>query len=208
MSQYGTSFFTPDVPIPDPPGANFFVKLPIYLVGVFFVFYLVYNIYLELVDWERMKNPSAFSSEEGGIPEGAPIPHPHVDTDKADKCLNCHFPPLSKAAKDFLKQKSDIDLEDLPSGIDPAIFDDELFEQMLRGEYQESSSYAVEVGEFRGGRVCLDCHTPEKFDIAHLGHRLQPLESCSTCHRLHSPFVRPMLSNTPAELCKQCHEYP
>lgn len=205
MSEYGTSFFTPNVPIPDPPGANFFVKLPVYLIGIFFAFYAAYSIYLEFVDYERMKNPEAFSIDDGGIPAGNPILLPHPGANDPQKCTNCHFPPLTDAAKEILEPEQELDFE-LPPEIDPDIFDDEKFYQMLRGE--EALAASKIVGDFRGGESCLSCHSQERFDLEHLGHRIQPFESCTICHNIHNPFVRPLLSRKPEDLCLQCHEYP
>ena len=56
-NNFRPSISPPNVPVPDPPGAKLLARIPIWLIGFGFLVYLVYSIYLEMVDRDFLRKP-------------------------------------------------------------------------------------------------------------------------------------------------------
>ncbi len=209
-NDFGPSVFPPNLPIPDPPGANLLARIPIFLIGLGLLAYLGYTVYLEAVDWEMVRKPEGFTTAQGGLPTAPRAVLAHSGTNDATRCLECHDSPLSEETEKILHpQKEEETFDELPKGYDADFFDDEKFWAKsgltLRKESQNNPG-AVPIGPFSGDRTCLKCHPLEDFDRQHRGHAFQPFENCSMCHETHRPVDRPLLKDAYLETCTRCHE--
>ncbi|MCL2306251.1 MAG: cytochrome c3 family protein [Planctomycetaceae bacterium] len=90
-----SSLLPPGAPVPDPPGAKLLAKIPVFVVGLIFLVYLIYNIRLEVVDWRNFPSPQEASVSEitGESPPPPPslleiLTHPIANDPK--RCLECH----------------------------------------------------------------------------------------------------------------------
>jgi len=91
-----SSIIPPGAPIPDPPGANLFTKIPIFFVGLILLLYLIYNISLEVVAWKnsiKQQEPTVTKNESENKNRNPPawlgmLTHPIANDPK--RCLECH----------------------------------------------------------------------------------------------------------------------
>ena len=63
----------------------------------------------------------------------------------------------------------------------------------------------VSVGQWKGYKSCLACHTPIEFEATH-AHPLEPLQPCQMCHAVHGSKRDGLLKGPIKKLCKDCHD--
>ena len=224
------SLIPPDVPIPDLPIWKFITRIPVILVGLFFVFYLLLlgyeqvNDLLGLTDQqvEQEIDPDADEGDEQsavvagrnkGIPDQILKNTPtfellsHEGTDVETDCSNCHDKPSKSDDNTIAILGEKVSIDDLPKDFDPALLDAIKVRDASGPLPKRKLRDTISVGEFRGAKVCTDCHTPEEFDVKHDGHVFQPLEGCTLCHVMHDAENRYLLVNkTRDEICGLCHD--
>lgn len=211
----GASIIPPDAPVPSPPGAKFFLMLPVYIVGVILAFSLAYFSILEFRDWFF---PVDTSREMAGErPEEFELILPnnaHLYTDTPEHCSYCHEGPAQGGENDLMTSLGlTISREDLPEDV-------ELEQLYKRLEGLGDNSFVQEgapvgvamprVGKFRGNEICMNCHSYEAVDLAHGGHFFQPIRECTSCHDLHDPnqLQDSLLAYPRGRLCSRCHDLP
>ena len=207
-SDHGSSIFPPNVPLPDPPGASFVARIPIFIVGGFLLSYLLYTIYLEAVDLEVARKPEAFSVAQGGAPSLPDTTISHSGVNDPLRCLECHMPSISDETERILISGGDISLDGLPEKYGDDFFDDERYWAKAGLEPRSDSRYnpaSLPIGHFAGDKSCLVCHPMQDFDRQHRGHIFQPFEGCTLCHDPHAPVDKPLLKKTYRETCSFCH---
>ena len=197
---YSPSFFPPNVPVPDPPGAKLLVQIPVFFVGLVLLGYLFYNLYLEAVDWKILPKREVPVAEEEKFPV-------HPVTLDPERCYECHESPFREETRIILDANKGITPEDLPEGYDPDFFDDEKFySQYGLTVRKDIPSPPRELpGPFLGNKACMKCHPVEDFDRQHNGHVFEPFESCTMCHTPHRSIAKPLLKETQSAMCIHCH---
>jgi len=201
---YTPTFFPPNTPVPDPPGAKLIMKTPIFLVGFVLLLYLFYNLYLEAVDWSVLPK-----REMSPVTESEWFSAHSVSLDP-ERCHECHDPPLMEETLRILDAFKGHVPEDVPEGYDPDFFDDEKFLAQhgltLRKDLQHPARSTP--GPFSGDQACMKCHPREEFARQHLDHAFEPFENCTMCHNPHHFIAKPLLKETRTTTCTRCHATP
>lgn len=52
---------------------------------------------------------------------------------------------------------------------------------------------------------CLECHSPDQFELKH-SHPLDPLRNCTSCHAVHGAAHKGLLRAPAKKLCAACHD--
>ena len=201
-NSHQSSLIPPNVPVPDPPGAKLVTRIPIFLVGCGLLLYLIYNLYLEAVDWNFF--PSADTETPTSI-IATRLTHPLTHDYKG--CIKCHEPPLMEETQRIISENENIFPKNLPEEeSDPDILDDEKLQALLDWPVQKGSLNLPGPlpGPFLGDDSCLKCHW-ENFDREHCRHDFEPFKNCTMCHSPHNSIATPLLKNTYAATCTQCH---
>ncbi|MGL6194309.1 MAG: cytochrome c3 family protein [Thermoguttaceae bacterium] len=220
------SILLPNDPVPQPPGANFLLRLPVYIVGFAFSCTIIFFLFLFLQDWgivekrqpieeltivkdENEPDDESENYDKEKTPKRADVSNQelidfltknkliHPETFSPEGCINCHFTPEEKPINNPQSELfGNLNSDDL-----------NLTEASTAEFNKDVMQLKCIVGMYRGNKVCMSCHTPEEFDLKHEGHNFQKLEECSMCHTMHSERVeRPLLKATKKELCEQCHD--
>ena len=227
------SLIPPDIPIPDLPFWKFIMKIPIILVGIFFIFYLLLLGYEQIsdllgltdkqtnqgteLDFMEGDEPNDSTDRNKGIPDSILKNTPkyelfsHEGTNVETDCSNCHDKPAIPDANTVTILGEKVSFDDLPKDIDPELLDETKFREAYGLPPKDGKKLrlrdTISVGGFKGAEVCIECHTSEEFDIKHDGHVFQPLENCTLCHNMHDAENRFLLVDKPRdEICGQCHD--
>lgn len=203
----GTSLIPPNAPIPDPPGAYFFMQLPVFIVGLSFAIALGFMLTNEFID--RFLGGAGEAREED--PENFILDLPtliHPDANDPQKCVICHFATREEESVSIFG--TEVNREELPESLESWMLDEDHFREIHglppRSPEKRSSAFAPRVGPFRGTQVCMECHSYENFDEKHGGHIFPPLRDCTLCHDLHFSYRESLLNATHRELCSTCHD--
>ena len=195
------SLIPPNAPVPDPPGAKLVAKIPIFLIGCGLLLYLIYNLYLEAVDWAGFPK----GDTETPVPIVERLTHPL--THDHNGCLKCHEPPLMEETQRIISANKNLSPVTSPKGEnDLDFFGDEKLQAPLDWPVQKDSQNSPRPlpGPFLGDDSCLKCHL-ENFGKEHRGHDFDPFKNCTMCHSPHNSIVAPLLKDSYATTCTQCH---